>query len=140
LLDVRDFDALVARVYSEDAIDDRQRAAPLRGRGEIAEYFRRAAKHLQATAHLLTNVDVEVDPTAGTATASSRVIACHWSLPVDDQPAARPADFVLLGTYDDVLRRTPDGWQITHRLVGALGPAGLVAGSLPRLTASRSST
>ena len=135
LLDARDFDGLVARVYSEDAIDDRKRGRPLRGRAEIAEYFRRASTHLQATAHLLTNVEVDVDTDAGTATASSRVIACHWSIAPDDQPAARPADFVLLGSYDDVLRLTSDGWQITHRVVGALGPAGLLAGSLPAVFA-----
>ena len=38
---------------------------------------------------------------------------------------ARPADFVLLGSYDDELVRTTDGWRIRRRVVGALGPGGL---------------
>jgi hypothetical protein len=92
-----------------DAIDDRQRGEPPHGAVEIVEYSRRAMIHSEGTAHILTNVDVGVDGATGTATASSRVIAHHWSI--------------------------TDGWRITHRVVGVLGPGGLGAGTLPSVFA-----
>ncbi len=130
LLDERRLDELVATVYTADAIDDRQRGAAMRGRAEICAYFERAMTNLRATAHLLSNVDVTLDPTGRTAEATSRVTAYHWSEPA---PAGSTgaADFVLLGTYTDRLCRSAGGWLIQHRVVGALGPNGLAVGALP---------
>jgi hypothetical protein len=116
-------------------VDDRKRGQPLRGREQIGDYFRQAMTHLAATAHLLTNVDVDVDPHAGTASATSRVTAYHWSLRASDEQGARPADFVLLATYDDLLGLTSDGWRISRRTVNVLGPEGLAVGTLPAVFA-----
>jgi ketosteroid isomerase-like protein len=133
LLDERRLDDLVVRVYAPDAVDDRRRGTPLRGRAEIRAYFARAAGHLRATAHLITNVDVTLTD-ADHAAATSRVLAFHWTPESADDPLA-PADFVLLGSYDDELVRTAEGWRIARRVVGALGPAGLAAGRLPEVFA-----
>jgi ketosteroid isomerase-like protein len=141
LLDERNLDELISRVYIADAVDDRQRGTPLAGREQIRQYFERAFEQVAATAHLLSNVEVAVD--GDRATAYSRVTAYHWTF--GGNPV-RPADFVLLGSYDDELLRTPQGWQISRRIVGALGPSGLVAGALPEVfagfggTASSSAT
>lgn len=132
LLDERDLDALVLRVYLPDATDDRKRGTPARGHAEIRAYFARAFEHVAATAHLLTNIDIEVSPDATTATSSSRVLAYHWLF--GGEPV-READFVLLGCYDDALVRTDDGWRIAHRVVGALGQGGLAHGTLPSVFA-----
>ena len=134
LLDERRVPDLVAQVYTEDAVDDRQRGAPLRGRAEIGTYFERALERLRATAHILSNVDVVLDPSGRTAEATSRVTAYHWSDPAPTG-AGGVADFVLLGTYTDRLRLTDGGWLIEHRIVGALGPGGLAAGALPAVFA-----
>ncbi|MCU1656992.1 MAG: hypothetical protein JWO57_1648 [Pseudonocardiales bacterium] len=126
LLDERNLAELVQRVYTADAVDDRKRGAPLSGPAEIRGYFARSFEHVTATAHILSNVDVDVS--GSRATAYSRVTAYHWMIGSDP---GRPADFVLLGSYDDDLSRTPDGWRISRRVVGALGPTGLAAGVLP---------
>lgn len=130
LLDERDLDELMSRVYLQDAVDDRQRGTPLAGHEQIRQYFERAFVHVGATAHLLSNIDVTVD--GDRATSYSRVTAYHW---MPDGEPVRPADFVLLGSYDDELQRTPAGWRISRRVVGALGPAGLGAGQLPEVFA-----
>jgi 3-phenylpropionate/cinnamic acid dioxygenase small subunit len=130
LLDERDLDALMAQVYLPNAMDDRRRGKPLTGHQEIRAYFERAFVSVAATAHLLSNVEVTI--TGDHAVAHSRVTAYHWTY--GGEPA-RPADFVLIGTYDDELMHTADGWRISRRVVGALGPAGLVAGALPEIFA-----
>jgi ketosteroid isomerase-like protein len=133
-LDERDLDALLEEVYLPDAVDDRQRGEPLRGHAAIRSYFERALSRLRATAHVLSNIDVSIEgPEGSQANASSRVTAYHWS--IDSLEPNGPADFVLLGTYDDLLSRTPNGWRIQARRVGALGPSGLASGSLPAVFA-----
>jgi ketosteroid isomerase-like protein len=133
-LDERDLDALLDEVYLPDALDDRQRGEPLRGHAAIRTYFERALAQLRATAHFLSNIDVSIEgPEGSLANASSRVTAYHWS--IDSHEPNGPADFVLLGTYDDSLSRTPDGWRIRTRRVGALGPSGLASGALPAVFA-----
>ena len=129
-LDERDLDALMNLVYLADAVDDRQRGEPLSGHGQIRAYFERAFEQVAATAHLLSNIEVTID--GERASAYSRVTAYHWLHGTDP---VRAADFVLLGSYDDELVRTPDGWRISRRVVGALGPSGLVAGQLPAVFA-----
>jgi ketosteroid isomerase-like protein len=130
-LDQRDLDTLLDEVYLPDAVDDRQRGTPLHGHDAIRDYFAAALSRIHATAHMLSNIDVLVQ--GSTARASSRVTAYHWTTPPTG--AAQPADFVLLGTYDDDLTLTSHGWRISRRVVGALGPTGLAAGRLPEVFA-----
>jgi ketosteroid isomerase-like protein len=130
MLDERDLDELMHRVYLADAVDDRRRGEPLRGHEQIKGYFANAFEHVAATAHLISNADVDVD--GDRATSYCRVTAYHWMFGGDP---VRPADFVVLGSYDDEFVRTPDGWRIARRVVGALGPAGLSAGALPAVFA-----
>jgi hypothetical protein len=142
-LDERDLDALLSEVYLPDAVDDRRRGEPLRGHEAIRAYFERALSRLRGTAHFLSNIDVAIEvagvagvagvPVGSVASSSSRVTAYHWSVGSAEANAA--ADFVLLGTYDDRLRLTPEGWRIETRRVGALGPAGLASGLLPSVFA-----
>jgi ketosteroid isomerase-like protein len=129
LLDARDIQRLVEGVYDVDGVDDRQRGTPRRGHQEIRQYFERSLPMLEATAHLLMNVEIELD--GDRATTRSRVMACHWFADTAQVGKARPSECVLVGTYDDQLQRLPQGWRIVHRQVGALGPAGLLMGSLP---------
>lgn len=118
------------RIYLPDAVDDRKRGAPLRGLDEIRAYFERSMAVLQATAHILTNIDVTID--GDRATSYSRVTAYHW---MNGGDPVRAADFVLLASYDDQLVHTPQGWRIAGRTIGVLGPAGLGAGELPAIFA-----
>ena len=126
MLDERDLDELMRRVYLPDAVDDRKRGVPLRGHEQIRGYFARSFEHVASTAHMLSNVDVTID--GDRATAYSRVTAYHWTF--GGEPV-READFVVLGSYDDELVRTDEGWRIATRVVSALGQAGLSQGVLP---------
>lgn len=135
-LDAFDLDALLAEVYTPDAVDDRSTGAPLsghqailRGHDDIRAYFTRAFDTVEALAHLLTNVDVRFD--GERAITSSRVLAFHWLRTTADQGPARPTDFVMMGTYDDELRLTPDGWRISRRKVSMLGVSGFALGTFP---------
>jgi ketosteroid isomerase-like protein len=128
LLDARDLPGLLDQVYAFDAVDDRRRAV-LHGHEAIREYFERAGSIIEGTAHFLVNVDIAV--TGDEARASSRVLASHWFLDQAHLGPVRPSDCVLIGTYDDRLRRLPQGWRITRRTVGALGPGGLLMGQMP---------
>jgi ketosteroid isomerase-like protein len=128
LLDARDLPGLLDQVYAVDAVDDRRRAV-LHGHEAIREYFERAGSIIEGTAHFLVNVDIAV--TGDEARASSRVLASHWFLDQAHLGPVRPSDCVLIGTYDDRLRRLPQGWRITRRTVGALGPGGLLMGQMP---------
>ena len=130
MLDERNLGELMRRVYLPDAVDDRKRGEPLAGHKQIRRYFERALEHVAATAHLLSNVEVTID--GDHATSYSRVTAYHW---MHGGNPVRPADFVLLGSYDDELLLTPAGWRISRRVVGALGPSGLIAGELPAVFA-----
>lgn len=132
LLDERDLDELMRRVYLPDATDDRRRGEPLRGYDQIRAYFAAAFEHVASTAHLLSNIDIDVAPDGGSATSYSRVTAYHW---VFGGAPVRAADFVVLGSYDDELVHTHDGWRIKRRVVGALGQAGLSQGTLPAVFA-----
>jgi len=135
-IDAFDIDALLDEVYTPDAIDDRHRGAPLsghqdvlRGHEDIREYFVRAFESVEGLAHLLTNVDVRVEDER--AITSSRVLAFHWLRSTSDQGPTRPADFVMMGTYDDQLSLTPDGWRISRRDVSMLGVSGFALGTFP---------
>jgi ketosteroid isomerase-like protein len=125
MLDERALDR-ITDIYAPDAVDDRKRGQPLQGHDEIRAYFQRSFGFIEYTTHILTNIDIEID--GPRATAYSRVTAYHW---LSGGDRVRPADFVLLGSYDDELIGTNSGWRITRRVIGALGPAGLAAGELP---------
>ncbi len=129
LLDERQPLELVRSVYLPEAVDDRQRGAPRRGHDELIAYFEAALVLLEATVHLLSNVEIELH--GDTATTRSRVVASHWFVGSALFGKVRPAECVLVGAYEDTLVRQADGWRISHRLVRALGPGGLLFGQMP---------
>jgi ketosteroid isomerase-like protein len=135
-IDAFDIDALLDEVYTPDAVDDRHAGAPLsghqdvlRGHDDIRAYFASAFESVEALAHLLTNVDVRVD--GERATTTSRVLAFHWLRSTSEDGPTRAADFVMMGTYDDQLSLTHDGWRICRRDVSMLGVSGFALGTFP---------
>jgi SnoaL-like domain len=136
-LDAFDLDGLLGKVFTEDVVDDRSDGARLSGHREvlgghddIRAYFTRAFESVEAIAHLLVNVDVHsID--GDRAVTSSRVLAFHWLRSTADLGPMRSTDFVMIGSYDDELRRTPDGWRIARRTVHMLGTGGLALGTFP---------
>ncbi|GAA2469227.1 nuclear transport factor 2 family protein [Winogradskya humida] len=103
-MDTRDWD-LLAACYAPDAQGDYTNASA-DGRAAIVASTRGFLSLLDATQHLLGNVEVTLD--GDTATTHATFIAQH---------VRGGSQFLLGGNYDDTLRRTADGWQITNRRI-----------------------
>lgn len=65
------------------------------------------------TQHLITNARIELDATAGTASARSR----YTVLQATDQ---LPLQAIIAGHYDDRFSRSDQGWHFTHRTYSAV--------------------
>jgi hypothetical protein len=128
LLDLNQPHAVAHEIFTEDAIDDRGRVPVPVGRAAIEEMFTRALKQFAATAHVISNVEIELD--GDEATSSTYVTAWHWNDDGSDT-TVRAADFALIAVYEDALRRTPEGWRISHRTIRPLGVGGLATGAMP---------
>ena len=128
LLDLHQPHAVAQEVFTEDAIDDRGRAPVPVGRAAIEAMFTRALRQFAATAHVISNVEIELD--GDEATSTTYVTAWHWNDDGSDV-TVRPADFALIAVYEDALRRTPEGWRISHRTIRPLGIGGLATGTMP---------
>jgi hypothetical protein len=128
LLDLDQPHAVAHEVFAEEAIDDRGRIPVSVGRAAIEEMFTRALKQFADTAHVISNV--EIDLNGDEATSSTYVTAWHWNDDGSDT-TVRPADFALIAVYEDALRRTPEGWRISHRKIRPLGIGGLATGTMP---------
>ncbi|MEV5709034.1 nuclear transport factor 2 family protein [Actinoallomurus sp. NPDC052274] len=89
-------------------------AAPVSGRGEVEKMFRETVivydDGTPRTQHVTTNLAIEVDEEAGTATARSYVTVLQ-ALP--DLPL-RP---IAAGRYQDRFERRDDQWRFLERRV-----------------------
>jgi hypothetical protein len=131
LLDMGRAEEIPDRVFTEDVILHHGTANDQVGREAIRRGFASAPSILEATAHQISNVMIEVD--GNRATSLARVTGWHW---LKGSPAAgteRAAEFVQLAAYHDHWRRTPTGWQIAERTTYVFGPthSGVALGSLP---------
>jgi SnoaL-like domain len=132
LLDFKQPHEVATQIFAEDAIDDRGRIPVPVGRVAIEEMFTLALQQFEATAHVISSVEIELD--GDEATSSTYVTAWHWNAggsEHSDAAAVRPADFALIAIYHDRLRRTTDGWRIAHRTIRPLGVGGLATGAMP---------
>ena len=96
-LDLRRPDVVAQEVYTADAVDDRGREHVPTGHAEIEAMFRSALESLEATAHVLGSISVDVDGDG--ATSEAYVTAWHWMARPDASPLTRPADFALVAVY-----------------------------------------
>lgn len=123
-IDGRDIDGLARDVYTEDAVDDHG-WGPWEGVTAILDGLRPVLDRFGGTAHLLSNVRIDVD--GDEARARSAVTAWHWATGND----RGTADFVAVGVYEDRFVRTDAGWRITYRRFGPIGPTIKGVGALP---------
>lgn len=130
LVDRRDVDALVEEVFAEDAVDNHGLGV-WQGRQGLHEGFSWVLSQFAGTVHQITNIVIQID--GEEATSRCYVSGWHW-LPhagEDRRPAGRSADFVVVGAYDDLLERRPQGWRIVHRTFRQVGNSVVGAGTLP---------
>jgi 3-phenylpropionate/cinnamic acid dioxygenase small subunit len=106
-LDSRDW-PLMRTCFEPDVVGEYEGIGTLDGVDAIEEVCRGALEPLDASQHLLGNHVVEV--TGDDAAHTCQLHAQHVRL------GAEGGDlYVVAGSYTDRLRRTPDGWRITHR-------------------------
>jgi 3-phenylpropionate/cinnamic acid dioxygenase small subunit len=115
-LDRRDW-ALLERVFVEDLIFDAGEWV-MRDRASYIHTVRGYLEGCGPTQHLLGNYRVEFE-SDDEATSACYVRAFHLDA---EQGAA--LTYEMGGEYRDRLRRTPDGWRITHRTLEVLYEVG----------------
>ncbi|MBY8881177.1 nuclear transport factor 2 family protein [Actinacidiphila acidipaludis] len=109
-LDTRDW-KLLGRVFSEDASWAYSGSGEqLRGREAIVDRLSSGGERYDATHHLNGNHVVAVHGDEAEHTCYFQAQHIRRGLPGGE-------NLLVGGRYDDRLRRTPDGWQLTHRVV-----------------------
>jgi hypothetical protein len=112
-IDMGRFDA-AADVFADATLSVHGGDLTVRGRDEVAAFLRRSIRlhddGTPKTVHLTVNPIVDVDDTAGTASAQTFFTVFHASDEVPLQP-------VLGGANFDTFRRTERGWQLASRVV-----------------------
>jgi ketosteroid isomerase-like protein len=126
--DAADTSMLVNEVFAEDAVIDHGRG-PVEGSEAIIAMFQANFERFEGTAHFITNVDIDV--AGDRADTSLYITAWHWLRTTSGQGRLRPADFVLMARYIEVVERRPAGWRIAKRTMQPLGPGSFALGELP---------
>jgi ketosteroid isomerase-like protein len=105
-LDTKQFEDL-REIFADDAIGDLA-GIHWEGIDAITARIEGPLSKLDATQHVVSNQQVRVDGDTGT---------CRCYLIGQHVKRGTPGGdhFIIAGTYDDELARTPDGWRITHR-------------------------
>ena len=134
LTDTDQTSRIADEVFAHDAILD-WGFRVISGREELRKWFHHPRVGLRATSHNITNV--QVDLRGDLALSIHRVTAWHWFDESSSAGPAQEADVVLVGGYEDELRRDPEGWRVTRRVAHFFGPGGVGIGrELPPMIAS----
>jgi SnoaL-like domain len=126
LADTDQYERIAEEVFTEDAVLD-WGVQVVSGRDELRQWFANPRPGLLGTSHMITNIMVRID--GDRAKALSKMIGWHWFADPDrEDPFLQEADVVLVGGYEDELRRDERGWRITHRSAHQFGPGGVGVG------------
>jgi hypothetical protein len=115
-LDQRRWD-LLATVFAPEASTDYGSVGTPTGVEAITSAIRGTIGDLDATQHVVSNVQVQV--AGDTATAQCYLISQHVR---SGQPGGE--EYLIGGRYVDELVRTPDGWRITFRRLERMWTSG----------------
>jgi hypothetical protein len=115
-LDQRRWELLTA-VFTPDASADYGSVGSPAGVEAITEAIRSTIDDLDATQHLVGNIQVQVH--GDTATAQCYLISQHVRI-----GESGGSEYLLGGRYVDELARTPDGWRITFRRLHRMWASG----------------
>ena len=130
-LDSRDWD-LLRSCFTDDAVADFLDLGGVNeGPEAIVALCRQALEGLDASQHLIGTPLATIDGDRATAT-------CYLQAQHVFQGAPGGDHYLVAGTYEDRLIRTPDGWRIEHRTLRASwndGNAGVFAAGAERLAA-----
>jgi hypothetical protein len=126
LADTDQYDRIPDEVFSEDAVLD-WGLGEVSGRHALREWFGNPRPGLLGTSHMITNIMIRID--GDQASALSKMVAWHWfDESRDEGPFLQEANVVLVGGYEDELRRDPVGWRVIRRRAHQYGPGGVGIG------------
>jgi SnoaL-like domain len=124
--------SLLASCLTEDVVVDYGPGGIHSGRDAWIAFTKQTASHMGRTLHLYTNPLVTVD--GNEAHVTCNVQATHmW------ESERGPRFLIAGGTFEDDLRRTSDGWRISHIVLNAFfnnDPSGKLAELFPQPASS----
>ena len=125
-VDRRDWD-LLAEVFLPDSTVRLPQSVVITGSDEIVLRYRRGLERFDATHHMVSNHEIDVD--GDSARHTCLVHAQHVR---HDAPGG--SNYVIGGRYTDELVRTQQGWRIAHRELVSIWTGGnpSVLGHNPR--------
>lgn len=129
LVDMQELDRMVEEVFAVDGSDDHGEG-PVVGRAAIRDWFAANTANIAGNAHNISNVLIELD--GDRARMRSTVTSWTWTRENSTGDPLRPADYVLVLSYVDELRRYPEGWRIDRRVLVSNGESVVGLGSLPQ--------
>ena len=129
-LDRREFSRLVSDVFAPDATFAGNGAKWI-GAPQIAERIEGTFAAFEGTAHMLSNVRIDVE--GDRASSLAYITAWHWLKRTPPGPAGRAADWALVAAYRDVHVRTEAGWRISRREFENVAPSTSGIGEMPKL-------
>jgi hypothetical protein len=109
--------ALVSGLFAEDGC--MTYSHKIEGKQAVHAFFTGSAGYFLGMSHHVTNLLIEV--TGDTAKATSKALGWHWLAQGHGAREALPADLLLIGGYQDELRREPEGWRFASRVAIKFG-------------------
>jgi hypothetical protein len=129
LADTDQYTRIPEEVFTEDGVLD-WGLGEVTGRDGLREWFARPRPGLLGTSHTIMNVMIRVD--GDQARSLHKMVAWHWFAESDGTDSfLQEANAVLVGGYEDDLRREPVGWRIARRRSHQFGPGGVGIGPAP---------
>jgi hypothetical protein len=112
LLDGGDMDA-VAALCARSTWRSEPAGRVLRGSEEVRPIYAQVKLYegVPRTKHLLTNLTVDVEPGASTASAH-----CYWTVLQNMEPG-NPVEIILSGQYVDTFEKAEGAWRFADRLI-----------------------
>jgi hypothetical protein len=112
LLDGGDMDA-VAALFARSTWRSEPAGRVLRGSEEVRPIYAQVKLYegVPRTKHLLTNLTVDVEPGASTASAH-----CYWTVLQNMEPG-NPVEIILSGQYVDTFEKAEGAWRFADRLI-----------------------
>jgi hypothetical protein len=109
--------ALVSGLFAEDGC--MTYSHKIEGKQAVHAFFTGASGYFLGMSHNVTNLLIEVN--GDTAKATSKALGWHWLAQARGAREALPADLLLIGGYQDELRREPEGWRFVNRVAIKFG-------------------
>jgi hypothetical protein len=91
----------------------------IEGKAAVHTFFAGSSGYFLGMSHNVTNLLIEIN--GDMAKATSKALGWHWLAQGHGAREALPADLLLIGGYQDELRREAEGWRFVSRVAIKFG-------------------